>query len=195
MTRQPSRILTLIALIGLTFASAFAQGQPPAGAPPAQGAAPAGGAPGGRGAGGGGRGGAPAQIDLATAKKMVDAAEAAATAAGIRLGIAVVDANGDLVYLRRMDGAGAQGVTSSQGKARAAILFGMPTKDMADLVAAGKPITATITPAGIGAGTPTVQQGGIPVFKDGKLIGAIGAGGAMPAQDEAAAKAGADTVK
>ena len=194
MTPKASRLLTLIALLGLTIASAFAQGESPAGAPPAQGAAPAGGAPAGRG-GGGGRGGAPALIDLATAKKMVDAAEAAATAAGIRLGIAVVDANGDLVCLRRMDGAGAQGVTSSQGKARAAILFGMPTKEMADLVAAGKPITATITPAGIGAGTPTVQQGGIPVFKDGKLIGAIGAGGAMPAQDEAAAKAGADTVK
>jgi glc operon protein GlcG len=191
MTLKPNTFISLIALV-ITMATGFAQGQPPAGAAPAPGAAPAG-APGGGGRGG--RGGAPALIDLATAKRMVDAAEASATAAGIRLGIAVVDANGDLVYVRRMDGATAQGVNSAQGKARAAILFGMTTKEIADQVAAGKPISATITPAGIGGGTPAIQQGGVPVFKDGKLIAAIGAGGAAPAADEVAAKAGADTVK
>src|SRR5947209_291715 len=92
---------------------------------------------GGGGAQGGGRaGGAPANppqnIDLATAKKMVAAAEAAATAAGAHNGIAVVDANGDLVFFERMDGAAPRALTSAEGKARAAMLFGMPTKDVRD---------------------------------------------------------------
>jgi glc operon protein GlcG len=150
----------------------------------------------GGGPGGGGRGAAaPALIDLTTAKKMVDAAEAAAEAASAKVAIAVVDANGDLVYFRRMDGATAQAVTSAQGKARAAILFGMATKDVADSIAAGKPVSTTITPAGAGAFAVTVAQGGLPVMKAGKLIAGIGAGGSAPAMDEAFARAGADTVK
>ena len=40
----------------------------------------------------------------------------------------------------------------------------------------------------------TPQQGGIPVFKDGKIIAAIGAGGSMPATDEKVAQAGADAA-
>jgi glc operon protein GlcG len=134
-------------------------------------------------------------IDLATAKRMVDAAESAATAAMARVGIAVVDANGDLVYFRRMDGAAGQAVVTAQGKARAAILFGMPTKDVADAVTAGTKVTALITSSGAAAQQVTVQQGGIPVMKDGKVIAGIGVGGSAPAMDEAFAKAGADTVK
>jgi glc operon protein GlcG len=162
----------------------------------AQGGAPA--APQGQGqAGGGGRGGQQAPpvqgIDLATAKKMVAAAEAAATAANVKVGIAVVDVNGDLVDFVRMDGASARGVTSAQGKARAAILFGMSGKAVQEAAAAGTPISMKVTTPPAGAWEVTIQQGGLPVIKDGKVVAAIGVGGANI--DEPVAQAGLDALK
>ena len=47
----------------------------------------------------------------------------------------------------------------------------------------------------INAGTVTVQQGGIPMFKDGKVVAGIGVGGATAAQDETIAKAGLEAAK
>jgi glc operon protein GlcG len=181
--------LSVLAQVGLTHS--WAQAQPAPATPPASGAATVAAPAAGRG----GRGSAPALINLATAKKIVDAAEAAAAAENLKVAISVVDANGDLVYLRRMDGTPAAGVTSAPGKARAAILFGLPTKEVADAVAAGKPVSTVITASGLAAGTVTVQQGGIPVIKDGKVIAGIGVGGASSAQDEVIAKAGLEAAK
>lgn len=191
MNRTLLLALALSAFAMLGTSRGLAQAQPAPVAPPAAGA-PNAGAP---AAGRGGRGGAPALIDLATAKKIVDAAEAFAVAQSLKVAISVVDANGDLVYFRRMDGAIAAGVTAAPGKARAAILFGLPTKDLADAVAAGKPVSTVITPSGLAAGTVTVQQGGIPFIKDGKVIAGIGVGGATSAQDETIAKAGLEAAK
>jgi glc operon protein GlcG len=191
MKRSLLVALALAALVLTGVSRIWAQTQPAAPAP-AGAANPAGQ---GAGRGGGGRGGPPALIDLATAKKIVDAAEAAAVVKNLKVAISVVDANGDLVYFRRMDGAIAAGVTAAPGKARAAILFGLPTKEVADAAAAGKPLTANLTPAGLATGTVSVLQGGIPVFKDGKLIAGIGVGGATSAQDEGIAKAGLEAAQ
>jgi glc operon protein GlcG len=136
----------------------------------------------------------PMGIDVATAKKMVAAAETAAIKANATVAIAVVDVNGDLVYFERMDGASARAVTSSQGKARAALMFGVPTKAVQDAMAAGRPLSATITAPVAGAWEMTPMQGGLPILKDGKVVAAIGAGGSAPANDEAFAQAGLDAV-
>ncbi len=146
----------------------------------------------------GGRGPAPAPppqgIDAATAKKMVAAAEAAALAANAKVAISVVDANGDLVYFERMDGAAPRAVTSSQGKARAAILFGIPTKAAQDAMTAGKPVSAMVTPPAAGSWELTIGQGGLPILKDGKTVAGIGVGGSLPANDEKFAQAGIDAA-
>jgi glc operon protein GlcG len=126
---------------------------------------------------------------------MVVAAEAAARAAGSNVAIAVVDANGDLVYFHRMDGAAGQAVTSSQGKARAAILFGVPTTVAAQAGAAGTALSLTLTPSGAAAQPLQIQQGGLPLIRNGQVIAGIGVGGAAPAQDEVFAQAGLDAVK
>src|SRR5258706_15293178 len=59
--------------------------------------------------GGGRQGGPPppppATLDIATARKAMAAAEAAAAAENARVPIAIVDSNGDLVMLTRLDGA------------------------------------------------------------------------------------------
>src|SRR4051794_39533430 len=95
----------VVAMTTFALASVAARGQAPA--PPAGQAPP----PGGGAGGSGGRGGAPAQIDFATARKAVEAAEAAAVAGNAKVAIAIVDANGDLVYFRRMDGTAGVPVT------------------------------------------------------------------------------------
>ena len=133
-------------------------------------------------------------IDVATAKKMVAASEAAAAAANARVAISVVDANGDLVFFERMDGAAPRAVTSSQGKARAAVLFGLPTKDLQEAVVAGKPIAGTLTAPAAGAWELTLVQGGLPIMKDGKVTAAIACGGSSSANDEKFAQAGIDAM-
>jgi glc operon protein GlcG len=180
MVRQVSAVLIVT---GLTVAAAAIAGAQA----PAPGQAP----------GGGGRAQAasPARIELAAAQQIVAAAVAAARAANVNVAAAIVDANGDLVYFQRLDGAVGRPVVSSQAKARAAILFGVPTKVAEDAAAAGTPLSATLTPSGIGTFEIAVRQGGIPLIKGGKIIGAIGVGGGTPAQDETFAKAGAETLK
>jgi glc operon protein GlcG len=180
MPRVSLGMLPLFLLVA-SLGSQPAMAQPSQGTPPPQ---------------SGGRGGAlPATIDLATAKKIVAAAQAAATAANARVAIAVVDSNGDLVVLERMDGSGGRGVSSAQGKARAAIVFGKPTKEVADAAAAGTILSATLTPSGAGTGEVTIQQGGLPIMRDGKVVGGVGVGGSSPANDETFARAGVESIK
>jgi glc operon protein GlcG len=136
----------------------------------------------------------PVGVDAATAKKMVAAAEAAAVAGNAQIAIAVVDGNGDLVYFERMDGASARAVTSSQGKARAALLLGVPTKAAQDAMTAGKPVPVTLTAPPAGAWEITIGQGGLPIIKDGKVVGAMGCGGSLPANDEQFCQAGINAM-
>jgi len=171
--------LTAVVLIVLTMVTASAQA-PAAG----QGRGQAAAAP-----------ARPVGVDAATAKKMVAAAEAAAIALNAPMAIAVVDGNGDLVYFERMDGASARAVTSSQGKARAALLLGVPTKEAQDAIAAGKPIPVTLTTPPAGAWELTIGQGGLPILKDGKVVAAMGCGGSLPANDEKICQAGIDAMK
>jgi len=54
---------------------------------------------------------------------------------------------------------------------------------------------ATLTMPAAGAWELTVQQGGLPIIKDGKVIGGIGSGGSSAANDEKFVQAGLDAVK
>jgi len=173
--------------------------QTAAGATSATGAAPAAGAAAGPD-GAGRQAGAQAQappspIDQRTARQILAAAEQAAAGANAKVAIAIVDVNGDLVALERRDGATSRAVASAQGKARAAILFGVPTKAVADAIAAGTPLPVTVTPAAAAGASIVTNQGGVPLFINGKLAGAVGVGGSASAEDERFAKAGVDAVR
>jgi glc operon protein GlcG len=188
MTRRASFVAA--ALVCIVVGIGFAQ-QP---------AAPTGAAAQGPGAppAGGGRGGpqAPAPLlDIATARKAMAAAEAVAAAGNFTVTIAIVDANGDLVMLHRLDGARGVAVTSAEGKARAAILFGVPTSQIQDAMAANQAVTVRVTNPPLGGFEITPARGGLPIIKDGKVIGGIGAGGSAPANDEKVAQGGIDAIK
>jgi glc operon protein GlcG len=132
-------------------------------------------------------------INLAKAEKAIAAtiAEASKSPRNWKLSIAVVDPNGELVALHKMDQTQVASVGISIGKARTAARFRRPSEAFANVMS---------TPAGgyvatLGDPPPTASPGGIPLVEGGKIIGAIGCSGATGAQDAAACKIGAETIK
>ncbi len=104
--------------------------------------------------------------------------------------IAVVDDGGNLMALERLDGTFAAGANISIGKARTAALFKKPTKAFEDIINKGR-IAMTAMHENF-----TPLQGGVPIFVDGQIVGAIGVSGASSAQqDEELALAGAAAIE
>jgi uncharacterized protein GlcG (DUF336 family) len=124
-------------------------------------------------------------LSIDGARKVIAAAVAQAhrnNAGGV---IAVVDDGGNLMALERIDGTFAAGANISIGKARTAALFKKPTKFFEDVIAKGRTSMVALNDF-------TPLQGGVPIFVDGNVIGAVGVSGAASAQqDEEVAMAGA----
>jgi glc operon protein GlcG len=120
----------------------------------------------------------------------VEAAAAEAKKNGWFVAIAVVSNGGHLVHFSKMDQTQFGSIQIAIHKAKAAAHFRRPTKAFEDRVAQGGAGIAVMTLDGIIA-----SEGGIPLVRDGKIIGAIGCSGATGAQDGQACKAGVDTIK
>ena len=123
-------------------------------------------------------------LTLGMAKKLVAAAEAEAKKRGATVVIAVVDDGGQLILLERLDDTQVASVEVAIGKARTAAIFRRPSKVFEDQVKNGR-VAALALPGA------TPLQGGIPITVEGKVIGAIGASGNSPGEDEEIALAGA----
>ncbi len=123
-------------------------------------------------------------LTLGMAKKLVAAAEAEAKKRGATVVIAVVDDGGQLILLERLDDTQVASVEVAMGKARTAAIFRRPSKVFEDQVKNGR-VAALALPGA------TPLQGGVPITVDGKVIGAIGASGNSPQEDEEIALAGA----
>src|SRR6204780_2683764 len=127
-------------------------------------------------------------VTLADAKRVIAAAEIKAAEIGQPMNIAVVDAGGNLVAHVRMDKAWIGSVDISQNKAWTSRAFDIATKDLATHSQSGNQFF------GIHAsndGKIMIFAGGIPLKKDGKVVGAIGVSGGSGDQDHAVAEAGA----
>ena len=129
-------------------------------------------------------------VTLEQATKAVEAAAAEAKKNGWFMAIAVVSNGGHLVHFSKMDQTQFGSIQIAIHKAKAAAHFRRPTKAFEDRIAAGGAGLAVMTLDGIIA-----SEGGIPLMRDGKIIGAIGCSGATGAQDGQACKAGVDTIK
>ena len=123
-------------------------------------------------------------LTLGMAKKLVAAAETEAKKRGATVVIAVVDDGGQLILLERLDDTQVASVEVAMGKARTAAIFRRPSKVFEDQVKNGR-VAALALPGA------TPLQGGIPITVEGKVIGAIGASGNSPQEDEEIALAGA----
>lgn len=121
----------------------------------------------------------------------VKAAEIAA-ARGTDIAIAVVDAGGHLVT-HRMDGVPFIAAEIAWGKAWTAAAWGETSADQAVKAAAVPQFATAITVTSGGRYTP--QAGGIPLRRDGSVIGAAGASGLASGQtdEQILQQAAADT--
>jgi glc operon protein GlcG len=123
-------------------------------------------------------------LTLEVATRIADAAQAEATRNKWNVVIAVVDAGGYLVHLRRLDGTQLGSVAVAEEKAKSAVLFRRPTKAFADAVASGR-VAVLRLPGAIPI------EGGIPLVVGDQVIGAIGVSGVTAEQDGQIAQAGA----
>src|SRR5438034_3827906 len=98
--------------------------------------------------------------------------------------MAVVDPHGELVQLRRTDGAQIASSRVAVDKARTAAIFVRPSREMEEQVTGGR--LGALALHGAAALT-----GGIPLTVDGEVVGAIGTSGETPDEDEAVSIAGA----
>ena len=127
-------------------------------------------------------------LSMEGAKKVADAAVTFARSNGATPSIAIVDEGGHLLYFVRLDNSFVAGANVSIGKARTSATFKKPTKDFEDIINQGR-FTMTALP------DFTPLQGGMPITREGHVIGAIGVSGAKSAaQDEEVAKAGAAAI-
>lgn len=127
-------------------------------------------------------------VTLNDARRVIAAAEKKATEIGQPMNVAVADGGGNLVAHVRMDGAWIGSIDISINKAYTARAFDISTRDLASHSQSGGQFF------GIHAsnqGRIMIFAGGIPLKRDGKVVGAIGVSGGSGDQDHAVAEAGA----
>jgi len=125
-------------------------------------------------------------ITLADAARVMAAAQAEAQRNNWPMAIAIVGSGGHLVMLHALDDVQHASVAVAQAKAETAVNFRRPSKLFEDAVRDG----------GLGLrllGMSNLQplDGGVPLYRDGKVVGAIGVSGMQSTQDAQVAAAGA----
>jgi uncharacterized protein GlcG (DUF336 family) len=124
-------------------------------------------------------------IQLAAAKRVIEAAEKEAAASGWAMVIAIVDSTGHLVALHKMDHAQYGSVEIAQAKARTAVNLKRPTKVLQDGVAEGGIGLRMLSVEGLSA-----LEGGVLLMDEDRIVGGIGVSGADSTQDAQVAMAG-----
>ena len=127
-----------------------------------------------------------APIILAEAARVMAAAQAEAERNDWPMAIAIVGSGGHLVMLHALDDVQHASVTVAQAKAQTAVNFRRPSKLFEDAVRDGG-----LGLRLLGMDNLLPLDGGLPLFKDGKVIGAIGVSGMQSTQDAQVAAAGA----
>ena len=127
-------------------------------------------------------------MTLADARRVIAAAEKKAADIGQPMNIAVVDEGGNLVSHVRMDGAWLGSIDISINKAFTSRAFDITTKDLSKFAQPGADFFGIHVS---NHGRIMIFAGGIPLKKDGKVVGAIGVSGGSGQQDHSVAEAGA----
>jgi uncharacterized protein GlcG (DUF336 family) len=125
-------------------------------------------------------------VDLADARQIIAAAERKAREIGIPYNIAVVDSGGGLVSHVRMDGAWLGSVAIAINKAWTARAFDSSTEDLSRITQSGQQLFGLNT---TNDSKVVIFGGGIPIKRDGVVIGAVGASGGSVEQDIVVARA------
>lgn len=132
-----------------------------------------------------------AVLPLEMAHKAVRAAVNKCRQDGYGVSAAVVDVSGVLRALSRGDGAGPHTVDSSRRKAYTAVSLGVPTQELAGLIAKNPRLQALRDMNE----SILILGGGFPVRIDGEVVAGLGVGGAPGAHlDAACARAGLGSI-
>ena len=129
-----------------------------------------------------------ADMSLGAAEALLEGVKRESQARGARLAAVVVDRGGNLVASMRMDRAQLGAASIAMDKAVTAASFGHPTRAWA---ASSAPGGSDWGLAGTLGGRAIVFPGGVPIFADGQLIGALGVSGAASEVDDACAEGAA----
>ncbi|MEI6383438.1 MAG: heme-binding protein [Betaproteobacteria bacterium] len=123
-------------------------------------------------------------LELSDVKKIAQAAEAEALKNNWAVCIAIVDDGGHLLWLQRLDGAAPMSSHMAPAKAKTAALGKRESKIYEDMINAGRYSFLSV---------PFIEgllEGGVPILKDGQLLGAVGVSGVKSIEDAQIAKAG-----
>ena len=127
-------------------------------------------------------------VTLNDARNVIAAAEKKAIEIRQPMNIAVADAGGNLVAHVRMDGAWVGSIDISINKAFTARAFDIATKDLAKHAQPGGQFYGIHVSNN---GRVMIFAGGVPLKRNGQVVGAIGVSGGSGEQDQAVAEAGA----
>jgi len=123
-------------------------------------------------------------LELADLKAIAAAAEAEALRNQWAVTIAIVDDGGHLLWLQRLDGAPAISAHIAPAKANTAALGRRDSKVYEDVINGGRYSFLS---------APEIKgmlEGGVPILKDGQVIGAVGVSGVKSSEDVQIARAG-----
>jgi uncharacterized protein GlcG (DUF336 family) len=126
-------------------------------------------------------------ITLEAARRVVSAAEEKAREIGQPMDIAVLDGGRNLKSFARMDNAWLGSIEIAIDKAYTSTSFEMSTEDLASQAQPGQPLFGINTTSN---SRVVIFAGGIPIQRDGQVVGAVGVSGGTPDQDQQVAEAG-----
>jgi glc operon protein GlcG len=118
-------------------------------------------------------------INRATAERIVESCEKAATAQGVQISIIVLDKDGNHVYFDRMDGQGYLNIITAEMKARTALMLRAPSKTVMNRAIQDPPSELQLIQLGEFA-----NSGGLPIVVNKQMIGFVGVGGSAPKPPE-----------
>jgi glc operon protein GlcG len=130
-------------------------------------------------------------IEYAEAKRVIDALVEEVSRRGKAGVVAVADPHGELIAFARMDGAPYSSILIAMNKAYTAARERKATKEIGEAARhpeKGFDIAYFGEPRFVGWG------GGVPVWKDGKIIGSVAVSGLPQTEDMELAKRGADMI-
>jgi uncharacterized protein GlcG (DUF336 family) len=112
---------------------------------------------------------------LATAERLANACEKAATTQGVEISVMILDKEGNQVYMDRMDGQGYLNVVTADMKARTALQIREPSKNVMNGAIQDPGEEFNDIQLGLFA-----NSGGLPIVVNKQLIGVVGVGGSAP---------------
>jgi uncharacterized protein GlcG (DUF336 family) len=131
-------------------------------------------------------------ITLEIAQKLIAAGVKKAKEEGQPMNIAVVDAGNNLVAFGRMDGAWLGSIDIAMNKAFTSRAFDIDTKTLSTLAQPGTDFFGIHVSNG---GKVMIFAGGVPLKKNGQVVGAVGVSGGSGKQDHAVAEAAAKALE